>query len=45
MRCRRFFFFFFRERESSFSLESWEIRQSDFFETRREVVLLGENNA
>ena len=37
--------FLFLERESSFSLESWEIRPSDFFETRREVVLLGEDNA
>ena len=38
-------FFIFSERESSFSLQSWEIRPSDFFETRREVVLLGEDNA
>ena len=44
MRCRRFCFYF-RERESSFSLESWEIRPSDFFEIRREVVLLEEDNA
>ena len=29
---------------SSFSLGSWEIRPSDFFEARREVVLLGEDN-
>ena len=35
----------FRERESSFSLGLWEIRPSDFFETRREVVLLREDNA
>ena len=35
----------FRERTSSFSLESWEIRPSDSFATRRRVVLLGEDNA
>ena len=35
----------FRERTSSFSLESWEIRPLDFFKTRKEVVLHGEDNA
>ena len=35
----------FRERVSSFSLESWEIRPLDSFKTRREVVLHGEDNA
>ena len=35
----------FRERVSSFSLESWEIRPLDSFQTRREVVLHGEDNA
>ena len=35
----------FRESVSSFSLESWEIRPLDSFETRRRVVLLGEDNA
>ena len=30
---------------SSFSLESWEIRPLDFFKTRREVVLHGDDNA
>ena len=43
-RCRRSWISFSRERVSSFSLESWEIRPSDFFETRRGVVLLGEDN-
>ena len=37
-------FFIFRERESSLSLGSWEIRPSDSFATRRRVVLLGEDN-
>ena len=35
----------FRERVSSLSLESWEIRLLDFFKTRKEVVLYGEDNA
>ena len=35
----------FSERVSNFSLRFWKIRPSDFFETRREVVLLGEDNA
>ena len=35
----------FSERVSNFSLKFWEIRPSDFFETRRRVVLLGEDNA
>ena len=35
----------FSERVSNFSLRFWEIRPSDFFKTRREVVLLGEDNA
>ena len=35
----------FRERTSSFSLGLWEIRPSDFFKTRREVVLYREDNA
>ena len=35
----------FSERVSNFFLRFWEIRPSDFFETRREVVLLGEDNA
>ena len=39
------FSFGFRERTSSFSLGSWEIRPSDSFATRRRVVLLGEDNA
>ena len=34
----------FSERESSFSLELYAIRPSDSFETRREVVLHGEDN-
>ena len=35
----------FRERTSSFSPGSWKIRPLDYFETRREVVLHGEDNA
>ena len=35
----------FRERSSTFSLKFPTIRPSDFFETRRKVVLLGEDNA
>ena len=37
-------FFCFRERRTSFSLEFWEIRQSEFFGARRKVVLCGEGN-
>ena len=35
----------FRERRCSFSLGLWLIRPSNFFKTRRKVVLLGEDNA
>ena len=34
-----------RERTSDFSLDLWAIQLSDSFETRREVVLHGEDNA
>ena len=37
-------FSFFRERMSNFSLRSQAIGLSDFFETRRKVVLHGEGN-
>ena len=45
MRCRRFEFFFILERESTFSLRSRLIRQSDFNGARRKVVLRGEDYA
>ena len=37
--------FAFRERVCDFSLSSWEIGSSDFFEARRKVVLRSEGDA
>ena len=36
---------FFIERRTSFSLDSWLIRPSDFLRGRRKVVLRGQGNA
>ena len=41
VRCMGYGWFLFRERRTSFSLNFWLIRLSEFFEARRKVVLHG----